>query len=524
MVNLIDAFHSFDSASWLNAINIGWEGGVHVQSCGHYLHLDCHRSYMQSLKNNRQRNRSQPESSDFSCPLCRQLANSVLPINPTISRKADLKAYLQTERFNSRSENLSLVGPLIDAMYNCDHKQFLLSRPLALVTHDFSVSLMEDAENTNVSMPEAQTMALALNTGINSNSDCDRELINNCTQLLELYTRCPPPDASFLKSLGFFCEDLTMATAPQYRSVLQKPTPHSLYLYMCSILRTNLETELLVRVSGSSPTGAKKCCLLPLFHALAANAHVLIPNHYTPLWSGLSGLEVPERLRSMMFQAEDAVPFLLVDASAVLIQLIFALPLNVDSAVFDTIVQLLYNLVSTQAVAQLCFTFNDAERAEIRNHLHTLSKDTALHTLRGLLGQVMDTLESANGNLFTCLQDEEENSPRPSWPDVELSGVAKQMCLPFLRLASLLKAHLYLQDWPNHAAAQANEYEVLCVMLNLRHPGVSITNDFGYRLPYFVCSNPTLLLSTWLNQYLHFVDKSLIVANVSCFPLFHAES
>ena len=31
------------------AVNIGWEGGVYAQSCGHYLHLDCHKSYIQAL-------------------------------------------------------------------------------------------------------------------------------------------------------------------------------------------------------------------------------------------------------------------------------------------------------------------------------------------------------------------------------------------------------------------------------------------------------------------------------------------
>jgi len=31
------------------SVNIGWEGGVYAQSCGHYLHLDCHKSYIDAL-------------------------------------------------------------------------------------------------------------------------------------------------------------------------------------------------------------------------------------------------------------------------------------------------------------------------------------------------------------------------------------------------------------------------------------------------------------------------------------------
>jgi len=31
------------------SVNISWEGGVYAQSCGHYLHLDCHKAYVQAL-------------------------------------------------------------------------------------------------------------------------------------------------------------------------------------------------------------------------------------------------------------------------------------------------------------------------------------------------------------------------------------------------------------------------------------------------------------------------------------------
>ena len=34
------------------SVNIGWEGGIHAQTCGHYVHLDCHTSYIRSLKVN----------------------------------------------------------------------------------------------------------------------------------------------------------------------------------------------------------------------------------------------------------------------------------------------------------------------------------------------------------------------------------------------------------------------------------------------------------------------------------------
>lgn len=43
-------FFFFFKSSCLLAVSIGWEGGVYVQTCGHTLHIDCHKSYMESLR------------------------------------------------------------------------------------------------------------------------------------------------------------------------------------------------------------------------------------------------------------------------------------------------------------------------------------------------------------------------------------------------------------------------------------------------------------------------------------------
>lgn len=60
------------------SINIGWKGGVYAQMCGHYLHFDCYNSYKKSLEENINRF----SNVEYSCPLCRQVSNCVLPIIP----------------------------------------------------------------------------------------------------------------------------------------------------------------------------------------------------------------------------------------------------------------------------------------------------------------------------------------------------------------------------------------------------------------------------------------------------------
>ncbi|UYV79266.1 UBR3 [Cordylochernes scorpioides] len=69
--------------TWQLGLNVGWRGGVHIQSCGHHLHMDCHRSYLDSLRNRisaSQQQNSAVDWGEYSCPFCRQLANSVLPL------------------------------------------------------------------------------------------------------------------------------------------------------------------------------------------------------------------------------------------------------------------------------------------------------------------------------------------------------------------------------------------------------------------------------------------------------------
>ncbi|XP_075896013.1 E3 ubiquitin-protein ligase ubr3 isoform X1 [Nelusetta ayraudi] len=72
----------FKDSSCLQSVSIGWDGGVYVQTCGHTLHVDCHKSYMESLRNDQVLQGFSVDKGEFTCPLCRQFANSVLPCRP----------------------------------------------------------------------------------------------------------------------------------------------------------------------------------------------------------------------------------------------------------------------------------------------------------------------------------------------------------------------------------------------------------------------------------------------------------
>ena len=76
----------YDPQSCLMSTHRGWKGGIHIQSCGHHMHYDCRTSYCQTLRNqNLTRNtRDMPpmdfERDEFICPMCRQVANALLPV------------------------------------------------------------------------------------------------------------------------------------------------------------------------------------------------------------------------------------------------------------------------------------------------------------------------------------------------------------------------------------------------------------------------------------------------------------
>ncbi|PZC73895.1 hypothetical protein B5X24_HaOG208690 [Helicoverpa armigera] len=80
---LHDEMHQhFDLESWLVSVSVGWEGGVHVQSCGHHLHLRCLHAYLRALQAPQRPHNLHVERGEFLCPVCRQLANCVLPLAP----------------------------------------------------------------------------------------------------------------------------------------------------------------------------------------------------------------------------------------------------------------------------------------------------------------------------------------------------------------------------------------------------------------------------------------------------------
>ena len=55
-----------------------------MQTCGHHLHLKCLERYRDSLSGSQRQQNLSSDRGEYNCPLCRQLANSVLPLSPQL--------------------------------------------------------------------------------------------------------------------------------------------------------------------------------------------------------------------------------------------------------------------------------------------------------------------------------------------------------------------------------------------------------------------------------------------------------
>ncbi|ONM30037.1 E3 ubiquitin-protein ligase PRT6 [Zea mays] len=79
--------------------------GIHISSCGHAVHQECHDRYLFSLKQRYVRRLGfegghivDPDLGELLCPVCRRFANSILPASPDFSGKTSmmLRPFVQT--------------------------------------------------------------------------------------------------------------------------------------------------------------------------------------------------------------------------------------------------------------------------------------------------------------------------------------------------------------------------------------------------------------------------------------------
>uniref|UniRef100_A0A8C3AVX8 E3 ubiquitin-protein ligase n=1 Tax=Cyclopterus lumpus TaxID=8103 RepID=A0A8C3AVX8_CYCLU len=396
----------FKDSSCLQSVSIGWDGGVYVQTCGHTLHIDCHKSYMESLRNDQVLQGFSVDKGEFTCPLCRQFANSVLPCRPGRGTEAG--------SWHTPTNKKTLV--LVKEVEDLQEK---------LGSFQVSVTIMR---------------GVLLKT-----------------------------ESNLSKEMELVIKDVKNTTQKKYMDYGKNPgSPDNDFLFMYSVARTNLELELVHRggnlCSGGASASAKRSCLNQLFHVLAMHMRLYsIDSAYNP-WTKLT--QVTQVREADGFDEErPEVPMLFRDVPSLLIIFVLTMPQPLRKEHFICVVKMLYNLQFTQAVAAVSAKFSPEER-QAWSTSGALKKNVinAETSFEVLLSHVICEL-SKDKSVYKVNTEETSMLNSGVWSPQSIEFSLQQFCLPFLRLSCLLQHHLYGDNLTG--CLEEEEFTSLAVCLGL---------------------------------------------------------
>uniref|UniRef100_A0A7G3AHS3 E3 ubiquitin-protein ligase n=1 Tax=Lutzomyia longipalpis TaxID=7200 RepID=A0A7G3AHS3_LUTLO len=415
----------FGETSWYLSNNLAWEGGVHVQSCGHHVHLTCHEAYLSSLFSSQRPQNLNVERGEFLCPVCRQLSNSVLPLSPQ------------------------------------------LDRPTPIV---------------RVPAPPYVTLVTELTTLIMENER-------------------PRMSTKLSEAMGRAMEDMTNSTQRKAKRV--SPTLKSFFLFVTSIARTNLEAEIIQR-GGSLCTDdsvrykPKRDCIVPLLHVLSVHVRVMIEWPMWQSWAKLCGIPLTDEAPVPVY-FDEIIPSLLADPCALMLKFILLAPLHLDLAYFTCIVKAMFNLLYYQVVLQICVTLTEFECNDIMERWDVADGEQ-IENLGMALAFVLKHTDRCRRLRRECVVDETV----PSTSRVNLQAMEQQLqrlCLPFLRIAALLRHHLYHQELPDVASPHL-EFVRLVYFLELVTIGMDWEVFNGAKALCFVPGTDKSLPARWCEQFM----------------------
>lgn len=468
--------------SWLLACNIGWEGGVHVQTCGHHLHLDCLKSYLESLRTQQRLQSLAVDKGEYLCPLCRQLANSVLPLAPQLG--------------GERAAVVRSRQPPAD--------MGTLARELQ--------DMLRDARRQPPSTQLGQAVGKAMEDMTNSTPAKYKTLGGQPTH----------------QSLILFVTSIA-------RTNLEVELVQRGGAFVTVDHRHEDDGD---NGGGSQqqqqPLTPKRGCLVPLLHVLAVHVRLLAQWHYWPYWQMWRELTDPEETAGAhppdppappstgqplavlagtgggsgigAVREDLPLPLLYRDPVALLLQLTLLLPLHMDLTCFTTVVRALYNLLYYQLCAQLACLISEEERAELMMNGRSEEGRSAVtleHALRLVCeqlapGELLSWPEvAAGGGTATG------SPPRCSTPGrLNLNALERRvqrLSLPYLRCAALLRHHLYGQPLPEARSPEC-EFVRLVYFLELVTEGMDWGEFSAARALSWPEASGTVLPRRWLTQ------------------------
>ncbi|GBP21649.1 E3 ubiquitin-protein ligase UBR3 [Eumeta japonica] len=462
----------FDQCSWLLSVSVGWEGGVHVQSCGHHLHLGCLQSYLRSLAAPQYPHNLHVERGEFLCPVCRQLANCVLPLAPPPQRAPPPPRLLTGKRHDFR-----MLAEQIQHMLDKDHPP-----PAASRLSEAMGKAMEDMTATAGDKLRQRygSSSAAIFTFVASlaRTSLECELVQRGGALAS-----PPADRPPRYKPRNDCIGLLSLEAVKNQT--SKPTQSKDTAVYAANFRHMQGNQ---NLQGAS----RELRILkfePLLVVLGAHARALVaagaqlgaaetwrelcpPCDTAPVLAGAASPPVPAPHSSAR-----PVPLLLRDPLALLMHFLLLAPNDppyIDIQYFTCMVRALYALNYYQIVVQMCATSSAEGRAALAGPDRPGEPRGIRTAARTVLGAL------AGSDLFT------EDGPLPPYHRLPHTDIAElelqlqELLLPLLRVSALLRHHLYGSDLPEvHAPRQ--EFVRLAYYLELVTEGMDWSEWSAWR-------------------------------------------
>ncbi|GIY86269.1 e3 ubiquitin-protein ligase UBR3, partial [Caerostris extrusa] len=227
----------------------------------------------------------------------------------------------------------------------------------------------------------------------------------------------------------------------------------------------------------------KKSCFVPLLNVLYLHSRLLSQtidknqqmDYAVNVWSRLTGLLPVNRNSLTSFDVE--VPLILRDPIAILLQIILALPTNIDKAYFKCTSSSNRNELNQTAAQKLKGVVACLEDGDCQD-LESKMKD-----LKIVLGFVIGRLEFSS----LYVEDDEMDSTKSisSIEDACLEQHVREYCLHFLKIAALLQSHLFEEN-----IELKNGHNFLDVVFPMQ-----IFKNYGRtKLPYYTKWYPPSLL------------------------------
>ncbi|XP_026278143.1 E3 ubiquitin-protein ligase Ubr3 [Frankliniella occidentalis] len=461
----------FDDLSWQLSVNLGWEGGVHLQTCGHHLHLECHKSYLQSLKNQQRQQQSlDVDHGEYSCPICRQLANSVLPLSPelgecsamvrsrpasSLSIVSEISHLLLENPLVVRTSTLpEAMGKLMEDMTNCTSRKY--KQKSTTTTHQSLFLFVASIARTNLELELVQrggNLCTDLES-INSPLTPKRSCIVPLLHVLAIHARCLavwPVSRLWQQLAGVEIESDTTALAALEKEVpllLRDPTAILLQLVLLLPLHID-ETYFLCVV---------KVLYNLLYFQVLAQIACRLSDRERHVWRAAFENKQPSLHEVTTLEAGMALTIRLLEPSQIFLE-----TSEVDSASSQSQPSSGY---SQPVDSKATLGVNPSSSAAAPS---TSSMESEIPPMIFLHRRSVVRVDDPDSPLEP-LSEQEQNILLNK---KALENEVQQLCLPFLRIAALLRHHLYEQPLPE-IQDENSEFVRLVYYLDLVSEGMNL--------------------------------------------------